>query len=87
MNDRKGKIREYILNDVHVEKEKVQNETLIFKQGFLDSMGLMMLITFLEETFGIKVHDSDMIESNFESINAIDNFLGKKLELKSQGLI
>lgn len=79
MDDRKGKIREYILNDVHVEKEKIQDDTLIFKQGYLDSMGLMVLITFLEETFGIKVHDSDMIESNFESINAIDEFLSEKM--------
>jgi acyl carrier protein len=51
---------------------------LIFKEGFLDSMGLVILITFLEETFGIATSDSDMVEENFESINAITEFVLRK---------
>ena len=39
-----------------------------------------MLITFLEEEFGIKTVDSDLIEENFESINAITEFIKRKTE-------
>jgi len=41
-------------------------------------MGFIMLITFLEEEFGIKTVDSDLIEENFESINAITEFIQRK---------
>lgn len=77
-NEIKERVRIYIIQSVYVDKEKVNDSTLIFKEGFLDSMGLMGLITFLEEEFKIKTTDSDLLEENFESVNAITEFvLGK----------
>lgn len=73
------KIRSYILQSVHVSKDKINDETLIFREGFLDSMGFIVLITYLEEEFSIKTGDADLVEENFESINAISAFVEKKL--------
>ena len=72
------KIRNYIVQTSHADADKVKNESLIFKEGFFDSMGFIMLITFLEKEFGIKTVDSDLIEENFESINAITEFIQRK---------
>ena len=74
------KIKNYIVESSHADAEKIKNDSLIFKEGFFDSMGFIMLITFLEEEFGIKTVDSDLIEENFESINAITEFIKKKTE-------
>jgi len=74
----KEKIRNYIVQSSHADAEKIKDESLIFKEGFFDSMGFIMLITFLEEEFGIKTVDSDLIEENFESINAISEFIQSK---------
>jgi acyl carrier protein len=74
----KEKIRTYILQSVHVDSNKITDTSLIFKEGFLDSMGFIVLITFLEEEFKIKTVDSDLIEDNFESINAITDFVAGK---------
>ena len=74
------KIRQYILQASHVETNKIKDESLLFKEGFFDSMGFILLITFLEEEFKIKTSDSDLLEENFESINAIRDFVGRKLE-------
>ena len=41
-------------------------------------MGFVVLITFLKENFGIKTIDEDLIEENFESINAITDFIVRK---------
>jgi acyl carrier protein len=41
-------------------------------------MGFILLITFLEEEFAISVGDADLIEENFESINAIVAYILKK---------
>jgi acyl carrier protein len=72
------KVRSYINESVHVDKSKINDSSLIFKEGFLDSMGFIVLITFLEETFAIKTNDSDLVEENFESINAISDFVARK---------
>jgi acyl carrier protein len=74
----KEKIRNYIVQSSHADADKIKDESLIFKEGFFDSMGFIMLITFLEEEFGIKTVDSDLIEENFESINAISEFIQRK---------
>jgi acyl carrier protein len=74
----KEEVRSYINQSVHVDNNKIKDTSLIFKEGFLDSMGFILLITFLEEKFSIKTSDSDLIEENFESINAISDFVVRK---------
>jgi acyl carrier protein len=76
----KEKVRSYIHQAAHVEKEKIRDESLIFKEGYFDSMGFMVLITFIEEEFGIKTNDLDLTEENFESINAITEFIVRKTQ-------
>jgi acyl carrier protein len=74
----KTKIKEYIQQATFVEKDKIKDDSLIFKEGYFDSMGFVVLITYLEENFGIKTTDSDLVEENFESINAITDFVMRK---------
>jgi len=74
----KEKVRSYITQAVHAEKDKVKDDSLIFKEGYFDSMGFITLITHLEEEFDINTTDSDLLEENFESINAISEFVISK---------
>jgi len=74
------KVRNYIVQASHAGEEKIKNESLIFKEGYFDSMGFIMLIAFLEETFSIKTNDDDLMEENFESINAITDFIHNKIK-------
>ena len=75
----KEKIKEYILS-ASSNREKIHDNSLIFKEGFFDSMGFVMLISFIDEAFGIKTVDADLVEENFESINAITDFVVRKLK-------
>jgi len=72
------KVKSYIHQSAYVDKEKIQNDSLIFREGYFDSMGFIMLIAFIEEEFGIKTNDADLVEENFESINAISEFIIRK---------
>jgi len=76
----KSKVESYILKAAHVDKEKIKDDSMIFKEGYFDSMGFIMLIALLEEEFGIKTSDEDLIEENFESINAICDFVDRKVK-------
>jgi len=78
----KEKIRQFILKSSYVSEETVSNNTLIFMQGILDSMGFINLINFLEESFSLKVNDSDLVEVNFESVDAIAEFVIKKTQFE-----
>jgi acyl carrier protein len=74
----KNKVSSYVIETTFADKGKIKDETLIFQEGFFDSMGFVMLLGYLEETFGIKPLDEDLIEENFESINAITNYVVNK---------
>ena len=74
----KNAVREYVKENAFSDQDKITNDVLIFKEVFLDSMSHVILIPCLEYTFNIKTSDSDMVEENFESINAIAEFVEKK---------
>jgi acyl carrier protein len=78
LNIIKEKVKNHILNSAYAGEGEINDNTLIFKEGFFDSMGFVMLISFLNENIGIKISDSELIEDNFESINAITDFIIRK---------
>jgi acyl carrier protein len=77
------RIFEYIQKSSHSDLKKVNRETMLFREGIFDSMGFVLLIDFLEEDFGIKASDEDLIEENFESVNAITNYILRKRAAKA----
>lgn len=75
----RSKIREYIIESTFEDVQNITDETLIFEEGVLDSMGLLFLIEFLNEEFNVTTNDDELVVENFESINKIVAFINKKL--------
>lgn len=73
------RIRTYVMEETFAENGKIKNDTLVFKEGFFDSMGFIRLITFLENEFKIKISDEDLVEKNFESIDSMSKFVESRL--------
>jgi acyl carrier protein len=53
------------------------NDNLLAK-GIVDSHGVMELVAFLEERYGISVRDEDLTPENFESVVLIEEFVARK---------
>jgi acyl carrier protein len=75
----KEQIRKFIIETTYVPAPDVKDDTLIFVKGYFDSMGFITLINFIAENFGVKTDDSELMEENFESVNAIAAFVQRKL--------
>ncbi len=54
------------------------------EKGIIDSSGILELISFLEERYGIKVEDEDLIQQNLDSIANIAAFLERKVGARAQ---
>ena len=74
----KEKIKAFVLQAIFSGQNEITDSTLVFKEGYFDSMGFVTLITFIEDEFGLHTIDTDLIEENFESINAITEFVIRK---------
>ncbi|MEZ5105551.1 MAG: acyl carrier protein [Draconibacterium sp.] len=74
-------LRNFISEITFTDIEKIKEDTLIFEEGIFDSLGFLSLISYLDEEFGIEVKNDELVEENFESINAIAAFINSKKEI------
>ncbi len=66
-------IQEELLNN-HRDIELSVAEDLL-SSGLLDSMGIMRLMQFIEETYSLTIPPEDMTIENFNSVAVIANYL------------
>ena len=73
-------IRHYIMeNLLFTEDESILQDSGSFLDGgIIDSTGVMEIILFIEETFGIKVDDNEMLPANLDSVDNLAAFVQRK---------
>ena len=80
MSENKTKIREFIIeNFLFGNADGLKDDTSFLDEGIIDSTGVLELVTFLEENFGIQVEDEELIPENLDSIDNVSSFLERKL--------
>jgi acyl carrier protein len=47
--------------------------------GIVDSTGVLEVVAFLEESFGISVDDEELVADNLDSVTALSAFVQRKL--------
>ncbi len=80
MADIKTKVRRYIDDNFIMGSSGTPfaDTDSLLDLHIVDSTGILELILFLEETFGIQVHDADMVPENLDSLNAIEAYVQRK---------
>jgi len=76
--DRKAALSTYIKQEImRNPKAKLSDDEDLLSAGILDSLAILQLVAHIEDEFGIKVQDEDVVFENFQSINALTNYLDK----------
>ena len=58
---------------------RIDQNTQLFREGIVDSMGILTLMRFLEQTFQIQIEPREMVVENFATVAAMRDFvLGKR---------
>jgi acyl carrier protein len=74
--DTNSKVRAFIADTFFVE-EFADGDSFL-RSGIIDSTGMMELVAFVEETFGIKIADAELVPENLDSINNLCRFVERK---------
>jgi acyl carrier protein len=75
-------LRKFITENFMFAMEDVQlsdSDSLVDK-GLIDSTGILELVLFLEETYTIEIHDTELVRENLDSIDALTRFLQIKMD-------
>ncbi len=72
-------LRQFISENFLVLQEKsVKNDESFLENGILDSTGVLELVSFLEEKYGIEIESGELIPENLDSISRITLFLERR---------
>jgi len=61
------------------QNDELQDDQSFLDSGIIDSTGVLELVAFLEEQFGINVEDEELTPDNLDSVNVICAYLERKL--------
>jgi len=72
-------IRKFIIEHIpRVGQLEGQDDAQLLEDGLLDSLGILDVVTYLEEEFGISISDEELTPDNFQSIRTMFLFVQKK---------
>ncbi|MEN4012645.1 MAG: acyl carrier protein [Chloroflexota bacterium] len=74
------KLRNYIAENILFSNDgyPYSDETSFLENGVIDSMNVMEIVAFVEESFGVDVEDREIVPSNFDSIRNVAAYLRNK---------
>lgn len=76
------RIRDFLIDEAYWEGSRVEltDDLALIEEHVIDSMLLLRLVAWLEDEYGISIEDSEVVPSNFGSIERIARLLAGKLE-------
>lgn len=74
-----AKVRAFVTSNFYVAADDtLSDEASLLDQGLIDSTGVLEVVGFLEEAFGVQVADEDMVPDNLDSISRIAAYVERK---------
>ena len=58
--------------------KELTGELSLLDSGIVDSLGILDLVGFIEEQFGIVAEDDDLVPENFDSIDSLVRFVRER---------
>ena len=75
-------IRKFIEENFILEGDNhLGDEDSLLEKGFIDSTGVLELVSFLEETYQLKIKDEELVPENLDSIKNILKFVQIKVNI------
>ncbi len=59
-------------------KHHFDHSTPLLESGLLDSLGILDVVGFVEQKFGILLNDEDLVPENFQTVGHLSAFLTRK---------
>lgn len=58
---------------------ELDDKASFLEEGIVDSTGVLELVMFVEENFGITVQDEDIVPQNFDSVAQLAAYIQRRL--------
>jgi acyl carrier protein len=79
--DWKSILMEYIRDEFARNRgADIKEDEDLLSSGLIDSLGILKLVSFIEDRFGIEVPGEDVVYDNFFSVDAMSRYLAGRVQ-------
>jgi len=74
-------IRQFIFENFIFEEDSddlLANDDSFLEKGIIDSTGILELVMWIGDTFGVHTEDDELIPENLDSVNRLAEFIKRK---------
>lgn len=83
MDEIREKVREFVMDAAQNKGlNAVADNDSLTEKGIIDSLTIFRLVSFLEDSFGVRIGDDEIVNENFQSIETIESLVAEKLSQK-----
>lgn len=74
-------VRQFVIENFVFESDgsSFSNDDSFFDTGLLDSLGVLTLVEFVKQKYGVCVEDDELLPENWDSVNRIATFVETRL--------
>ena len=81
MSNYESALTEFIKQEIlHGRGASLDADQDLLTAGIIDSLGILRMVAFIEERFGVKVPDEDVVFENFQSIRVMAQYVAQRKE-------
>ena len=81
-------LRRFVVdNFLYGRANELADDASFLDAGIIDSTGVLELISHLEQAYGVRMEDHELIPENLDSINNLAAFLLRKIQQRDMGAI
>lgn len=77
-------IREFVIDSFIFGSghDDLSNDDSFLEKGLVDSLGILSLVTFVQDKYSISVENEELVTDNWDSVSRIATFVQRKLDSK-----
>ncbi len=76
-----NKIKIFLEEKGYLTKDQdFSSQESLIENGILDSIGMMNLVDFIEKEYQVTIDEEDLMPENFDTLEAIDNYVQSLLD-------
>lgn len=80
-------LRQFVIdNFLFGQDQGFSNDTSFVESGIVNSTGMLEVIAHIEESYNIRIEDSEFLLENFDSVSRLTRFVKSKLEVPTGGI-
>jgi acyl carrier protein len=75
----KDRVRSFIVSNFYIpDASLIADDASLLERGIIDSTGILEIISFVEDAFGIDIDERDIVPANLDSVSGIVSFIARK---------